>query len=87
MFEERILIGTSEYYSKDGEAALQKFYVEQKSFVDYMKFVRTRLHDEIKRTKMLHPPTEISLMRICYKVLIEKHIDIFDAEFRVRILF
>lgn len=77
--------GTSEYYSKDGEWAMQKFYLEQKSFVEYMKYIKTRLNDEIKRTKMFHPSTEKPLMQLCYNRLIEKHLEIFDVEFRVRI--
>lgn len=84
LFEERVLTGTSQYYSKDGETVLQKFYVEQKSFVEYMKYIKNRLNDEIKRTKMLHHSTEAPLMELCYKILIEKHLEIFDAEFRVR---
>lgn len=87
LFEERVLNATSEYYSKDGESAMQKFYVEGKSFVDYMKYIKTRLTDEIKRTKMLHPSSEAPLMQLCYKILIEKHLEIFDAEFKVGIAF
>lgn len=83
LFEERVLNATSEYYSKDGESAMQKFYVEGKSFVDYMKYIKNRLTDEIKRTKMLHPSTETPLMQLCYKILIEKHLETFDAEFKV----
>lgn len=86
-FEERILNATTEYYSKDGESAMQKFYVDGKSFVEYMKYIQIRLNDEIKRTKMLHPSTETPLMQLCYKILIEKHLDIFDAEFKVKIRF
>lgn len=82
-FEEQVLIGTSEYYSKDGEAAMQKFYHERASFVEYMKYVQNRLNDELKRAKLLHPSSQIPLMQLCCKVLIEKHIDTFDAEFRV----
>lgn len=62
---------------------MQKFYVEKKSFVEYMKYIQARLTDEMKRTKMLHPSTETPLMQLCYKILIEKHLDIFDAEFKV----
>lgn len=85
LFEERVLNATSEYYSKDGESAMQKFYVKGKSFVEYMKFIQTRLNDEFKRTKMLHPTTETPLMQLCYKILIEKHLEIFDGEFKVGI--
>lgn len=82
-FEEQVLNGTSEYYSKDGETAMQKFYVERQSFVEYMKYVQNRLNDELKRAKLLHPSSQTPLMHLCCKILIEKHIDAFDAEFRV----
>lgn len=87
LFEERVLNTTSEYYSKDGESAMQTYYVEGKSFVNYMTYIKTCLTDEIKRTKMLHPSTETPLMQLCYKILIEKHLEIFDAEFKVWIKF
>lgn len=82
-FEEQVLIGTSEYYSKDGETAMQKFYHDRSSFVEYMKYVQSRLNDELKRAKLLHPSSQVPLMQLCCKVLIEKHIDIFDTEFKV----
>lgn len=85
LFEERILNATTEYYSKDGESAMEKFYVEGKSFVEYMKYIQTRLFVETKRTTMFHPSTETPLMQLCYKILIEKQLEIFDAEFQVRI--
>lgn len=62
---------------------MQKFYVEQKSFVEFMKYVQSRLNDELKRAKFLHPSSQTPLMQLCCKILIEKHIDTFDAEFRV----
>lgn len=82
-FEEQVLSGTGEYYSKDGETAIQKFYVEGKSFVEYMKYVQNRLNDELKRAKLLHPSSQSPLMQLCCKILIEKHIDAFDSEFTV----
>lgn len=87
LFEERVLNATNEYYSKDGESAMEKFYVQGKSFVEYMKYIQTRLYDEVKRTTMLHPSTETPLMQLCHNILIEKQLEIFDAEFRVRIPF
>lgn len=62
---------------------MEKFYVERKSFIEYMKYVQTRLNDELKRAKLLHPSSQTPLMQLCCKILIEKHIDAFDAEFRV----
>lgn len=85
LFEKRVLTATSKYYYNDGESALQKYYVAGKSFVDYMKYIKNRLTDEMKRIKMLHPTTETPLMQLCYKILIEKHLEIFDAEFKVRV--
>lgn len=79
-FEEQVLNGTSEYYSKDGETAMQKF---SESFVEYMKYVQTRLNDELKRAKLLHPTSQTPLMQLCCRILIEKHMDAFDTEFRV----
>lgn len=78
---------TSEYYRKDGESAMEKYYVEGKSFVEYMKFIQARLYDEIKRTKMLHPTSETPLMKLCYDILIGKPLEIFDAEFQVGMSF
>lgn len=82
-FEEQVLSGTSEYYSKDGETAMQKFCVERQSFVEYMKYVQSRLNDELKRAKLLHPSSQTPLMQLCCRILIEKYIDAFDTEFRV----
>lgn len=82
-FEEQVLIGTREYYSKDGETAIQKFYVERGSFVEYMKYVQNRLNDELKRAKLLHPSSQTALMQLCCEILIEKHIETFDTEFKV----
>lgn len=85
--EQRVLNDTTDHYNIDGESAMLKFYVEQKSFVEYMKYIHTRLNDERDRTKLFHPTTKKPLMEICYKILIEKRLDIFDAEFRVSISF
>lgn len=82
-FEEQVLNGTSEYYAKDGETAMHKFYVERKSFVEYMKYVQSRLNDELKRAKLLHPSSQAPLMQLCCRILVEKYIDTFDTEFRV----
>lgn len=85
LFEQRILDGTQEYYSKDSEKAMQQFYIDEKSFVAYLKHVQSSLHDEMKRATLLHPTTKTALMRVCCDSLITKHEDVFDAEFNVRL--
>lgn len=84
-FEKRVLEGTHEYYSKDSETAMEELFVKQRSFIAYIKHVQNRLNDEIKRAKLLHETTERALMKVCYDTLIEKHLETFDAEFRVRV--
>lgn len=84
-FEQRILDGTLEYYSKVSETAMQKFYIDEKSFVAYLKHVQSSLLDEMKRATLLHSTTETALMRVCYDSLISKHEDVFCAEFQVRL--
>lgn len=65
--------------------AIQKWYIDQKLFMDYVKYVHSRLNDEMKRAKLLHPSTQTALMQVAYDRLIDKRLEIFDAEFRVRI--
>lgn len=84
-FEKRVLEGSLEYYSKDGEKLLEDFFVKQHSFIAYIKNVQNRINDEIKRAKLLYKTTQKALMQVCYDTLIEKRLDIFDTEFRVRI--
>lgn len=84
-FERRVLEGTEIFYNKESLASIEKFVVEQGSFVKYMEHVKKRIDEEMKdRVKLLHVTTEEPLMEVLSNALIRKHIELFDSEFRVR---
>lgn len=83
-FEKRVLEGTELFYSKESIASIEKFVTEQHSFVKYMKHVKKRIEEEMEhRVKLLHITTVEPLMAVLSDTLIKKHIELFDAEFRV----
>lgn len=83
-FEKRVLEGSRDYYNKESVRSLEKYYIEQKSFVEYMQHAKKRIDDEMReRAKLLHVTTEELLLKVCSDALVEQYLEIFDTEFRV----
>lgn len=77
-FEDQFIQETSEFYTKECNA-----YINEHSFIEYMKRVEHRLEEEHKRVgSYLHNSSQTRLIKACEEVLIKKHLDQFHKEFK-----
>lgn len=86
-FEKKFIAETATFYEHESDA-----YLSRNTVTEYMKHVEQRLDEERKRvdrgdlncvlTSYLHESTHDLLVNTCEQVLIEKHLDIFRAEFQ-----
>lgn len=77
-FEDPFINETMHFYARESSA-----FLNNNSFMDYMRKTEHRLAEEQKRvSSYLHKSTEARLIQTCEEVLISKHLPLFNQEFQ-----